>query len=125
MKAISIQQPWAGLIVRGDKLIENRSWSTSYRGPFLIHASKRTDNTAPKELLSLSPSQTGGIIGIAILTDVVTHSDDQWFRGPYGFVLNNPRKVPFIPLRGQLGVFDTPITLEEIESVLRFKEALK
>lgn len=40
MKALSIRQPWAWLIVNGFKDIENRSWHTKYRGPVLIHASK-------------------------------------------------------------------------------------
>lgn len=38
MKAISIHQPWAWLIVEGYKDIENRTWLTAYRGPVLIHA---------------------------------------------------------------------------------------
>lgn len=40
MKAISIRQPWASLIVLGIKDIENRSWPTSQRGIVLVHASK-------------------------------------------------------------------------------------
>lgn len=40
-KAISLRQPWASLVVHGRKTIETRSWSTPYRGPLLIHASKR------------------------------------------------------------------------------------
>lgn len=55
MKAISIRQPWAWLILRPDlagqarldaiarqeiKDIENRTWSTSHRDPVLIHAGK-------------------------------------------------------------------------------------
>lgn len=55
MKALSIRQPWAWLIVRPDltgqqridalsagelKIIENRTWPTRYRGRVLIHASK-------------------------------------------------------------------------------------
>ena len=39
MKAISIKQPWASLIVHGIKDIENRTWATKYRGKVLIHAS--------------------------------------------------------------------------------------
>ena len=39
MKAISIKQPWASLIVNGIKDIENRTWATKYRGKVLIHAS--------------------------------------------------------------------------------------
>lgn len=40
MKGLSITQPWASLIALGQKVIETRSWSTAYRGPVLIHASK-------------------------------------------------------------------------------------
>ncbi|HWQ42809.1 MAG TPA: ASCH domain-containing protein [Desulfosporosinus sp.] len=40
MKAISILQPWASLIAIDAKKIETRSWSTKYRGPLAIHASK-------------------------------------------------------------------------------------
>lgn len=41
MKAITIWQPWASLLVTGQKLYETRSWATSYRGPIAIHAAKR------------------------------------------------------------------------------------
>lgn len=55
MKALSIRQPWAWLILRPDLLgqarldaiarselkdIENRSWSSNHRGITLVHASK-------------------------------------------------------------------------------------
>ncbi|MCP4687042.1 MAG: ASCH domain-containing protein, partial [Desulfobacterales bacterium] len=43
MKALSIRQPWAWLIANGYKDIENRSWRTSFRGEFLIHAGKKFD----------------------------------------------------------------------------------
>lgn len=33
MKALTIHQPYAELIRRGEKVIENRTWPTSYRGP--------------------------------------------------------------------------------------------
>jgi len=41
MKAITIWQPWATLIVCGLKRYETRSWPTHYRGPLIIHASKK------------------------------------------------------------------------------------
>lgn len=40
MKAITITEPWASLIMIGAKTIETRSWPTSYRGPIAIHAAK-------------------------------------------------------------------------------------
>ncbi len=43
MKALTICQPYAQLIVRSEKRVENRSWSTNYRGPIAIHAGKSRD----------------------------------------------------------------------------------
>ena len=40
MKAITIWQPWAELIILGFKKIETRSWETNYRGRIAIHAGK-------------------------------------------------------------------------------------
>lgn len=39
-KALSLWQPWASLIAVGAKEYETRSWTTKYRGPLIIHASK-------------------------------------------------------------------------------------
>lgn len=47
MKALSILQPWSLLIVSGEKTVENRSWSTPYRGEILIHAGKSRRLLAP------------------------------------------------------------------------------
>lgn len=40
VKAISVWEPWASLIAMELKRFETRSWSTNYRGPLLICASK-------------------------------------------------------------------------------------
>ena len=44
MKAITIKQPWAQLIVDGIKDIENRTWRTNFRGKVLIHTSAKIIN---------------------------------------------------------------------------------
>lgn len=36
---LSVQQPFASLILSGLKIVENRSWTTPYRGTLYIHAS--------------------------------------------------------------------------------------
>lgn len=41
MRAITLWEPWASLVAIGAKTYETRSWSTSYRGPLLIHAAAR------------------------------------------------------------------------------------
>lgn len=43
MKVLSVQQPWASLIVAGIKKVENRTWQPKQLpGRILIHASKKT-----------------------------------------------------------------------------------
>jgi activating signal cointegrator 1 len=46
MKTLSLSQPWATLVVLGIKRLETRSWQTSYRGPLVIHASKKLPGAA-------------------------------------------------------------------------------
>jgi hypothetical protein len=38
MKALTVRQPWATLLVTGRKRIETRSRDTKHRGPLVIHA---------------------------------------------------------------------------------------
>lgn len=110
MKALSIMQPWSFLIISGFKDIENRSWSTNYRGKFLIHAGKKYDG--PRHLWYWpwieQPAyfDMGGIVGEAEIVDCVTESTSPWFEGPYGFVIQNARPLPFRPCRGALGFFE-------------------
>ncbi|MEA2060209.1 MAG: ASCH domain-containing protein [Thermodesulfobacteriota bacterium] len=113
MKALSIRQPWAWLIVNGYKDIENRSWKTKFRGRFLIHAGYTFDKKGyqiikSKEIVNLPETDEfprGGIVGSADLVDCVTASDSPWFEDKFGFVLQNAEPLPFVPLKGQLGFF--------------------
>lgn len=41
LRALTVWQPWASLLVLGIKKYETRSWCTSYRGPIAIHAAKK------------------------------------------------------------------------------------
>jgi hypothetical protein len=112
LKILSIRQPWADLIVRGRKDIENRSWSTSYRGQILVHASLNIDRDAC-DRYSLHPSKllTGGVVGIAEIADCVLKHHSSWFEGPYGFVLRNRRPLQFVKWIGALGLRDAPLQL--------------
>jgi hypothetical protein len=118
MKVIVIRQPWAWLIVNGFKDIENRTWATRYRGTLLIQASASLPSTRDLEDMRLfarkrgvdlpEEFETGGIVGMAQLEDCVTRSRSKWFEGPIGWVLSKPKRLPFIPSKGQLGLFDPP-----------------
>ena len=117
-KALSIRQPWAALIYGGVKPVENRTWSTNFRGWFAIHAGKKFDMEGQKIIVDmigenpyekpLSPIEypRGGIVGVAKLVDCVTEMDSPWFCGPYGFVIEDARPITFIPCKGRLGFFD-------------------
>jgi hypothetical protein len=77
MKALSVKQPWACLLVEGVKKIEVRSWSTNYRGNLLICASASPKNCFwhdsvddVKRLL-----HAGCMIGVVNLVDVRRMSD--------------------------------------------------
>lgn len=131
-KALSIKQPWAWLIIRPDavdpvhrgalylsgemKDVENRSWDTSVRGHFLIHAGKTVDKLGYDyvrgrwpyiPLPPLGELETGGIVGAAKLLDVVEHSGSQWkANGQKGFVLAEARPLPFYECPGQLKFFE-------------------
>jgi len=134
MKVLSIRQPWAWLIINGYKDIENRTWSTSFRGRFLIHASKTYDGASQAfdwilthfpHLRGVIPAckhsyNRGGIVGKATLTDCVTEHNSPWFAGPYGFVIADARHVEFIRLPGRLGFFEYK-TKFAIGEVITFK----
>jgi hypothetical protein len=112
MRTLSIRQPFAALIAAGIKDVENRSWATSYRGRILIHAGlarPSADLLAEIEEdfgIKIPSLLYGGIIGTAEIVDCVSRSKSPWFCGPFGFVLANPRPLPFQPCRGQLGFFE-------------------
>lgn len=118
MKALSIRQPWAWLIIHGGKTIENRSWHTKFRGRFLVHAAQgMTRNEWGAALtfchcqgLEFPPLtaelQRGGIIGSVELVDSVDSSDSPWYMGQKGFVLRDPKPLPFVPYKGRLGFFE-------------------
>lgn len=128
MLALSIRQPWAWLIANGYKDIENRNWSSLFRGWFLIHASGGMTKAEYEDAWEFLAEQhlegklgsipvpnypmkehRGGIIGIAKMTGCVKESDSPWFFGEYGFQIEQAKPLPFMPLKGKLGFFNVDI----------------
>ena len=115
--AISIRQPWAWAIINAGKDIENRDWSTKFRGRFCIHAAKNVTWSEWDDALFFMMGNMdvhpplrvdiakGGIVGTAEIVDCVEASNSPWFFGRYGFVLRNVQPVEFIPCNGALGFF--------------------
>lgn len=138
MKALSLRQPWAWLVIHGGKRIENRTWPTSFRGRFFIHAAKGCTASEYSDALAFCRSKgisvvgmpthdrllRGGIVGAATLTGVMRPGmadhrpalsdyptlDLRWHMlEQHGFVLEGVSEVPFIPMRGMLGFFDVKV----------------
>jgi hypothetical protein len=113
IRCLAVRQPWAWGLVSGVKDIENRSWSTEYRGPIAILAS------ANKTLVSLLTKSSGlpalgspfgAIVGVVDLIDVVPLSQEleanPWAWGPQCWRVANARAFPEpIPYKGKLNLF--------------------
>jgi hypothetical protein len=56
-RALTVRPPWSDWITRG-KGIENRGWTTTWRGTLLIHAGKHWD---------AEPAVRGAVVGVARL----------------------------------------------------------
>lgn len=119
MKALSVRQPHAFLIVAGFKDIENRNWQTHYRGPLLIHAAKKEDwleiaaglarvttDELPFRVLARR-IVFGAVVGRVMLLDVVRDHPSPWaVPGRYHWVLAHPQLTdPPVPCRGRQGLF--------------------
>lgn len=112
MKAISIQQPWAWAIFHAGKDIENRSWSTSFRGELAVHATRIQSGWQFPPGIAVPPEQDlvlGSVIGLVEIVDVVNRSCSRWFTGPRGFVLRNPQLLASpVPCPGNQGIWELP-----------------
>jgi hypothetical protein len=125
MKALSVRQPWAELIVQGKKTLELRSWTVKYRGPLVIHASQTIERAACLEH-GISPDgvTTGAVIGVVDLVMVERLDEgsfaarrsehlagESFMTSPlYGWRLENPRPIdPPLVMRGRMGLFEAPV----------------
>lgn len=133
MKAITICQPYAWLITRPEtdprhKRVENRTWSTDYRGPIAIHAGLSRDWLRTFEDMTLAEIMAlefGKVVAVAYLFDCVSlslarrpvwqmqHRSLVWVadhihaEGPRCWVLTNVRVLDKpIPAKGKRGLWD-------------------
>lgn len=129
MKALTICQPYAELIARGAKRVENRRWPTDYRGPLAIHAGKSKEWLEVGDGLvdetygiALAEMSFGAVVAIAelvacihvdaIRSPLFVHPDVAWLKthehteGPWCWVLDDVRRVDPIPASGQQRLWD-------------------
>jgi hypothetical protein len=115
MKALSVKQPWATLLVEGKKTIEVRSWATKHRGPLVICASASPKNVFWHDSVDdvMRLMHAGCIIGVVELVDVrlMTEEDDDasagnYVDGAYAWVCSPLYFCRPDPIVGRLNLFD-------------------
>lgn len=130
MKALTVCQPYAHLIIHGPaagseishwgrKMFENRSWRSDYRGPLAIHAglSRSWLDLAflQQAGLSLNELVFGAVIGIVQMNGTVSPAAaaSPWAPGPNCLVLPKVLRVLTPPVRftGKQGFFEVPDAL--------------
>lgn len=123
MKALTIKEPWATLIIEGYKKYEFRSWKTNYRGKILIHAGLTLDKNKAENFKDYNLKYNcGNIIGEAEIIDCIL-VDDKFneelkylnnlvYGGSdhtdnYAWKLENIKKYDKpIPCKGKLGLWN-------------------
>src|SRR5262249_35095727 len=79
MKALTIRQPWAELIVAGRRSFEIRKWKPAYAGPLLIHAGRTVDTEACRHFSMLASSLVlGAIVGSVEIEDYLDFTVESW-----------------------------------------------
>jgi hypothetical protein len=129
LRALSIRQPWAWLILHAGKDIENRDWQPRnpglrFRGTCLVHASlklepiddglrERVRRASGVDIPKASELPRGGIVGQVDVIDVVQQSSSPWFSGPCGLVLANAEPRAFVACLGRLGFFKPSLKVRD------------
>lgn len=114
MKALTVCQPYADMIAKGEKIIENRTWPTSYRGQLAIHAGKSRSWLMEDDESERPNMAFGAIVATAELVDcrdveclpaeLSSRSDAE---GPWCWILQNIRRLDEpVPVRGAQGLWD-------------------
>lgn len=125
MRALTVQQPYAELIIRHGKRVENRTWPHSHRGALVIHASKSKVRMTGEDERRFPDIGVGVIVGIVNMIACVRSADidagnvpdglkwlttHPYVEGPWCWVFDDePWAVPrAIPYKGNRGMFDIP-----------------
>jgi hypothetical protein len=145
MKMLTVRQPWCWAIAAGYKTIENRTWTTQYRGQLGIHSSARWDDdredavrfirdtarelghTTPLTLRDAWPlPATGYVLAVVDLVGVcdvtLERPDRRCDCGPWAIPgqahwrLDNVRRLDKpLEAKGRLGLWELDFTLKSQE----------
>ena len=113
MRAITVHQPWADLIVTGRKRVENRSRPTHHRGQLAIHAGLSRRQCGPGD----DERTFGALLGVVEVYDCLSVAEyrrrfpgDQYATGPWCWCLRGARALSApVPCRGSQGFFNVDL----------------
>ena len=133
VKVLTLTQPWASLVILGQKQWETRSWRTNYTGPLVIHAALGFPRWAQDLLqeeefarvLGNSRLPRGELMGVVNLwcckpTDEVVRRQGNlekafgdWSPGRWAWGLQHPRRAQRpVRAKGSLGLWTLNPKLE-------------
>lgn len=138
MRILTVRQPWAELIIGGEKAVENRSWRPGGVRRIGIHVGLRDDDQAPAlpaiaggfpplQRVTQAKADRGHVIGTVLVTGYHEHDSDlcrcdgyygQHADGLYHWTLESPRRfVTPIRARGALGLWTAGPSLEHLMEI--------
>ena len=121
VRALSVRPPWSHYLRLGAKRVENRTWTTRWRGQLVIHAGQKLDPagfTVGAQLgVPVEPDEVnrGEYIAVAELVDAhmagqgCGHACDEWAEPDcWHWVLAGVRPLVTIDGPGRLGLWVPP-----------------
>lgn len=106
MKALSFYQPFAWLLANSYLIEDQRHWWCSYKGPLIIHASKRIYQDIYDQVKCVFPIpeknllEYGGIVAVTEMIGIEKRNNSYFFK------FENTKKVEFLNYRGKPGLFE-------------------
>lgn len=107
------------MIALGEKIIENRTWATPYRGPLAIHAGKSREWMDDQDEHDYPGMVFGAVIAIAQLVacQPVSRLSEELrahvhANGPWCWVLEDVRRIDPIAARGAQGLWDIDLPFD-------------
>lgn len=121
-RVLSLHPSWAWAIVYAGKDVENRSWTTPFRGRFLVHASSKKYSRALLDQAREEIAEKSGvrladipedfprcqILGSVELVDCVQRAKSAWaYPGEEHWLLANPKRLaaPVENVMGKLNLW--------------------
>lgn len=129
-KVLSVRQPYASLLVKGIKDVENRSRKTNFRGTILIHAGAKMHDVVEhlnhfiqdavplygieKDIwreadYAVAYDRMSAIVGSVDIIDCVQNHPSEWAeKGQWHWVCANAKKFkyPIRNVKGKLGIWE-------------------